>query len=273
MYVVNYSSDLGAINTSWSWQNSVPVFLDNVECQSTETTLLNCSHFSLRFNCHSGRYHAAVKCSEKRLRVQNVSVATVNTTAPTIMITWELYSGAPYKPSSFKVECFNRRKEFSLWVNNGTLAQYRISVGDLLSSTFLACCVSAIYYGYYETKRQCTSTDSLLDQFTTPAPNLAVTLNVSFTTPTSTHVNSSMMPASVGSENSVIGDKNMKASIISGVLGSIIIILLLLLAICGGVLLFLLRSRNMTEKTLVYIIQCIYIAECNHDLSKLLLVA
>ena len=253
MYVVNYSSDLGATNTSWSWQNSVPVFLDNVDCQSNETTLLDCNsyHFnrydSLTFNCHydSGGYHAAVECSEKRLRVQNVSFATVNTTTPTIMISWELYNGAPYKPSSLRVKCFNRHKEYS-WMNNGTLTHYQISVGDLLTSTFFACCVSAIYYRYYETESRCTSTDSLLDLFTTPAPNLTITLNKSFTATTLTHVNSSMMPAS---KNIVVSDINMQASIIGGVLGSIIIILLLLLAICGGVLLFLLRSRNMTPKS------------------------
>ena len=237
--LVNYSSDLGAINTSWPWRNSAPVFLDDVDCQSNETTLLNCSHFNCnesRFNCCSGGYPAAVECSEKRLRVQNVSVATVNTTAPTIVISWELYSGAPYKPSSFRVKFFNRHKEYS-WVNNGTLTHYQISVGDLLSSTFFACCVSAIYYQYYETESRCTSTDSLSDLFTTSAPNLTITLNKSFTAPTSTHVNSSMMSAS---KNIVVSDINMQASITGGVFGSIIIILLLLLAVCGGLLLFLL---------------------------------
>ena len=64
------------------------------------------------------------------------------------------------------------------------------------------------------------------------------------TTPSSTQ----MMPTSIGSEKVVDIDLNMRASIIGGVLGSIIIILLLLLAMCGGVLLFLLRSRSMTPK-------------------------
>ena len=132
--------------------------------------------------------------------------------------------------------------------NNGTLLQI-LNIGDLLSSTSSTCCVSAnYYYGYYETEGRCNSTDSLSD-FTTPAPNLPVTLNESFTAPTSTHVNSSMMPASVESKSIVVSDINMQASIIGGVVGSIIIILLLLLAICGGVLLFLLRSRNVIPET------------------------
>ena len=131
--------------------------------------------------------------------------------------------------------------------NNGTLLQ--INIGDLLSSTSFTCCVSAnYYYGYYETEGRCNSTDSL-SGFTAPAPNFPVTLNESFIAPTSTHVNLSMMPASVESKNIVVSDINMQASIIGGVLGSIIIILLLLLEICGGVLLFLLRSRNVIPKT------------------------
>ena len=41
-------------------------------------------------------------------------------------------------------------------------------------------------------------------------------------------------------------DSNMRASIITGaVLGSIIAVLLLLLVVCGGALLYLLRSRDM----------------------------
>ena len=162
----------GAIPTLWTIRSSVPIFLDNVDCHSSEATLLNCSHFrrdDRRYKCHYGGY-AGVKCSEEHLRAQNVSAATVNTTTHTVMISWELYSGAPHKPSSFRVECFINQlhKEFNLWVNNGTLTQ--ISVGDLLSSTFFACCVSAIYYGYYETRRRCTLTDSMLHQIYSPLP-------------------------------------------------------------------------------------------------------
>ena len=186
-------------------------------------------------NCHSSG-GASVRCSKERLRVKNVSAVTVKTHTMTVTISWELYSGAPHKPSSIRVWCFNQHVGFILWVNNGTLAQ--ISVGDLLSSTSFDCCVSAIYYGYFEPEEQCTSTDSMLpsDLFTIPTPNQ--TLNQTFTTPTSTQMNSSMIP---GSKKVVSNNLNMRVSIIGGVMGSIIIILLLLLAICGGALLFLLR--------------------------------
>jgi hypothetical protein len=129
-----------------------------------------------------------------------------------------------------------------LSVNNGSLTQ--VNIGDLLSSTTFACCVSAIYYhGYYEAERKCTSTDSdmLLDLITIPAPNQTVTTpNSTQTIPTS---------ESIGSEKAVSSDLNMRESIIGGVLGSIIIILLLLLAVCGVALLFLVRSKSMIPKT------------------------
>ena len=94
--------------------------------------------------------------------------------------------------------------------------------------------------------QRCTVADSdmlLQDFFTVPTPNQIP--NQSVTTPSSTQ----MISASIGSEEVVSSDLNMRASIVGGVLGSIIIILLLLLAMCGGALLFLLRSRSMTPKT------------------------
>ena len=133
---------------------------------------------------------------------------------------------------------------FSLLVYNETLTH--ASVGGDLSSVSFACCVSVVYYyGDYEAERKCTSTDSdmlPLDLFNTPAPNQ--TSNQPVTTPSSTQ----MMPTSIGSEKVISSDLNMRASIIGGVLGSIIIVLLLLLAICTGALLFLLQSRSMTPK-------------------------
>ena len=140
------------------------------------------------------------------------------------MISWELDNGAPHQPNSFKVECFSQQHtEFSLSVNNGTVMQ--ISLGGLMFSTSYKCCVSARYY--YDTERRCSSMDNLPPEaFTSPASAQT------FTT-----------PASVDSEF-VSSDFNMKTNVIGGVLGSIIVILLILLAICGGALLYILRSRT-----------------------------
>ena len=253
-----YSINIGANHTFWTGQSNVLTFLYDVHCHSSEEKLLNCSHLkrddSGYYCYYSGFEFAGVNCSEERLRVQNVSTATVSSTNDTVMISWELYSGVPHKPNSFRVWCFNRlRVEFSLWVNSETLTH--VSVGGVLSFISFACCISVEYYinyhgirYYYKAESKCTSMDSdmlPLDLFNTPAPNQ--TLNQ----PITTHSSTQMMPTSIGSEKvtMISSDLNMRASIVSGVLGSIIIILLLLLAICGGALLFLLRSRSMTPKT------------------------
>jgi hypothetical protein len=227
-------------------RNSGPVLIDEVDCDSTEAELLQCDyHTRLTSDDYSDCDYAGVGCNGERLRVQNINVSAATTY--TAMISWELYSGVvPHKPSSFRIRCYNQQCaiEFSLWVNNVTLTH--ASVGGIISSVSFGCCVSIIYYYreyYYEAERKCASSDSdmlLPDLFTTPAPNQTVT------TPSSTQ----MIAASISrSEKAVSSDLNMRASIIGGVLGSIIIILLLLLAVCGVALLFSSRSKSMTPKT------------------------
>ena len=219
--------------------NSGPILVDKVNCDSSDTRLVDC-HYRIRSGDNSDCDYAGVRCNGERLRAQNVNVSatTVNTTQ-NVMVSWELYGNAPHEPSSLRVRCYNQQRaiEFSLWMNNETLTH--VSVGGVLSSVSFACCVSITYYyyrGYYEAERKCASTNMLLpDSYIISGP---------VTTPSSTQ----MIPASIGSEN-ISSDLNMRASIVGGVLGSIIIILLLLLAMCGGALLFLLRSKNMTPKT------------------------
>jgi hypothetical protein len=195
--------------------------IDEVECGSNEERLIDCSY---RLRSAAGDYsdcdYAGVRCNGERLRVKNVSAATytVSSTAHTVtvMISWELYSGVPHKPTSFRVECSNRQQvaEFSLWVNNETLTQ--ITVGNLPSATPFSCCVLAIYYDNYGTEKRCQTSNQTF-----------ITMN-----------SSSMIPAS-------------QTVNIGGVLGSIIAILLLLLVLCGGALLYLLyllRSKGVTSK-------------------------
>jgi hypothetical protein len=228
------------------------ILIDEVHCDSTETKLLDCPHIKrgyYGFRCRNGG-DAGVRCTDKWLQVKNITAATIqascnNITKQSILLSWELYSNASYTPSSFAVECFNRRHDMELSVNNGTLTQ--VNIGDIFSSTPFRCCVSAIYYrGHYDTEQRCTATDSnvLLNLFTTPAPNRTVITNQPVTTPNSTQ----MIPASIGSETVASSDLGMRASIIGGVLGSIIAILLLLLVVCGAALLYLLRSKGVTSK-------------------------
>ena len=217
-----------------------------MDCDSSDARLVDCSYILRSDDCSDCDY-AAVRCNGERLRAQNVNVTVNNSTTHTAMISWELHSDAPHEPTSFRVRCYyynnqQRAIEFSLWVSNETLTH--VSVGGILSSVSFACCVSFTYYYlgyYYEAEGKCASTDSnmlLPDSYITPDPNQSAT------TPSSTQ----MMPASIGSEKVISSDLNMRANIIGGVLGSIIIILLLLLAMCGGTLLFLLRSRSTTPK-------------------------
>ena len=231
--------------------NFGPILIDEVNCSSSEMTLLECNYFRSGQHCYYGG-GAGVRCSEERLRVKNISSATIDTpyTTNTVLISWELYSGVPHNPSSFRVRCFNQQHYYmELFVNIGTLTQIKLDIGDLFSSTTYVCCVSAIYYRNYIAGRKCTSTDMLpSDPFTTPTPWPTEMSNQPFTIPTSTQIlqsNSSMAPASISSDLN-----NMRANInfIGGVLGSIIVILLLVLAVCGGALLYMLRSRSVIPK-------------------------
>ena len=45
-----------------------------------------------------------------------------------------------------------------------------------------------------------------------------------------------------------ISDSSMRANIVGGVLGFIIVVLVLLLVICGGALVYLLQSKNVIPK-------------------------
>ena len=186
--------------------------IDEVYCTSTATKLLNC-HYSVirKFNdywrCSNGG-DAGVRCTDKWLQVKNITAATIqasynNITRQSILLSWELYNNASYTPNSFSVECFNPQHNRNLSMNNWTLTQ--LNIGDIFSSTIVACCVSAIYYrGHYATEQRCTAADSDMLLFTIPAPNQMVT------TPSSTQ----MIPASIGSEKIISSELNMRASII-----------------------------------------------------------
>ena len=233
------------------------IFIDEVSCSSSETALLNCFHIVRGRDGYfcSIAGDAGVRCREEELRVKSVSASESatqsysNYTKQSVMISWELYSTSSHRPSSFRVECFDliHQHHMELSLNNGTLLQ--INMGDLLSSTSFACCVSAIFYEKYETERRCyaTSSELLPDLVTSLTPNQ--TLNQVFMTYTLTH---STIPSSIGSDSEKVcqcSDLNVRTTpsvIIGGVLGPIILVLLILLVIlCGRALL---QSRDVTAK-------------------------
>ena len=89
--------------------NSGPILVDEVDCDSSDTRLVDC-HYRLRSGDYPHCDYAGVSCNGERLRAQNVNVnsaATVNTTQ-TVMVSWELYSDAPHEPRSLRVRCYNQ---------------------------------------------------------------------------------------------------------------------------------------------------------------------
>ena len=119
-----------------------------------------------------------------------------------------------YQPSLFNLRCFNDKLQHSveLSVDNET---FMAQLGGLFSSAaYYICCVSAVY-GSYVADETCT-----LLRF----------------------------PNEETFESDSLASTAKRTNIVSGVLGFIIAVLFTVLAICGGVLLFLLRSRPLIRK-------------------------
>ena len=210
---------------AFHYGNDEIIVIKDVNCDSTEQRLRDCAYSNYTMSdtrtCTRGGCAAGVKC---RAFTNVLNVDIPYNTMHSVVVTWEYYRHNDTLPhlTSFQIQCSSEQHYVytELSVNNET---YRISIGGLLPFTSYNCCVSAIYYlhSYHNiiiTDTQCTSIE-----------NATVTSAV----PTEAFINS---------------DSNMRANIIGGVLGFIIVILVLLLAICGGALLYLLRSRGVIPK-------------------------
>ena len=188
--------------------------IQDVSCKSTEARLRDCSYSNYSSQLHSCTLSgvASVRCR---------AFKTVYNTADSVLVTWEhhRHNSTSRQPSSFKVKCSNVQHNISTTLSS--VGMSRISIGGLQPFTSYNCCVSAKYYGYwrysygsYYAEERCTSIEAM-----------AASTEMS-------------MPLQLSS------DSNIRTNIIGGVLGFIIVILLLLLAVCGGLLIYLLRSRN-----------------------------
>ena len=132
-------------------------------------------------------------------------------------------------PHHFEVECFNEQHKIVISASNIT---FNMQLQGFLSATSYTCCLLAFYRADDGSKRICTTvatpesvTDGSIETqngCTTPAPD-------------STLINFS---ASVSANNNIV----------FGVLGFIIGVLLILLALCGVVLVYLLRRQSVTSK-------------------------
>ena len=180
-------------------------------------------------NCTSG-VGAGVTCPFYDLQ-KNVHVTFMNSSHCPLhdaWISWELNSTVIYQPSSFNITCHSINHELphniNFVVNNET---FTIQLRCLL--THYICCVRAVY----------GPDNNVIDESCIPLQLPNKTTNTESDDFVSTH------DASRGLDNT--------AGIVGGALAFIIVVLLIVLAICGGALLFLLRSRSLILRRYVCI--------------------
>ena len=130
-------------------QGQEHIVLDDVRCNGSEATLLECNHHDLYYCFH--REDAGVKCNKDE---DNIS-ASLHLSTPcayTALITWTSQNSTQHQPSLYKVECFSRQHHIRMLVNNTT---FSIDLFGLLPSTSYNCCVSAVC-GSYTAGAVCT---------------------------------------------------------------------------------------------------------------------
>jgi hypothetical protein len=202
-----------AFSEAWYGQGQGRIVLDNVHCDGSEVTLLECNHDHELFehNCRHSE-DAGVKCNRNEDNIiKNISarLSTPCVSTYTASITWiSQNTTREYQPSSYEIECFSGQLQhyIRMLVNSTT---FSVELLGLLPSTSYNCCVSAVY-GSYTARAVCT-------EIATTQP-----------------------PTSQPSGKSIV---KTSAAIIGGVLGFIIVILLILLALSGAALVYLLRPR------------------------------
>ena len=197
--------------------------LDDVECDSSETTLLQCRHVTVH-NCRHSEDAGVICNAEPRLmNINATAIATGNqaTSTVTVIIAWELTNDILDKPHFFKVACFNEKHHITLIENNQTFSA-QLELGGIFSLDSYNCCVSAVYNTFFPavaTRKLCTQID--LEIY-----NLITTVSPSDTTATVSVQSSHGQKANETNK----GNCSLPAAgIVGGVLGSIITLLLILL--------------------------------------------
>ena len=196
-----------ALNRAYFGQGSdQPIVLDNVRCDSSEMTPLQCSHNGLfRHDCDH-REDAGVKCSKEVEGLLNIIIRIDVIDMHAVSINWELQNIRLHRPNSYEVKCFSEAHHIEMSVNNTT---FNIQLMGLLASISYNCCVSAVYESYIYTPKGACSETTTMNQIQ-PRSNFRT---------------------------------SSSADIVGGVLGFIIALLLILLAISGAALVYLLRPR------------------------------
>ena len=223
-----------ALSHAYFGQGRGRINLDDVNCDSTEMTLLECDTLFIH-NCHH-QEDASVRCT--RLKNINASVIDISCMFTTVSISWELQNNTVDEPNLFEVECSSERHSIMILESSHT---FTTELGGLLSSIFYDCCVSAVYSSY-PTKKLCIPIE---------IPNLSttdlvhVTVDAAVTNTTVIVANTTMHVPELAPRTS------NSASVIGGVLGSIIVALLILLALLVIALVYpILGPRLNKNKTL-----------------------
>lgn len=210
-----------------------PIILDNVICGPNDATLLDCSYANLTdpedsriYTCRGGG-GAGVKCHDHH--ITNVSITIVDSPHSFMyyaIISWGLQNNTTYQPSSYNVLCFNEELQHTVHLVLSNIT-FSTQLGGLLpSTTYYICCISASIGNNDVLDEICIQTQVRQPNETIIGNTPTETLKFIRETPISSH------------------PMDNRASIVGGVLGFVIVILLIALAICGSVLLFLLRSRS-----------------------------
>ena len=219
--------DAEALSRAHFGQGIGPIVLDDVNCNSRETTLLQCHHPPLfEHNCQHSE-DASVRCNDDQ-RLMMINSTVVNTATGIVSIIWELTNDTVDKPSFFNIACFNERYSTTLVENNETFITQLQLGGPFSPADSYNCCVSALY----NTLQPATTATKLCTSIEVPSL---------LTTAPSVHV---IQTSTTMSEQSHF----VTTSIIGGVLGCIITVLLILL----GILLVCLLVQSKRKKSNKY---------------------
>ena len=215
------------------------ILLDEVQCDGSEATLLECNH-DKNHNCLHIE-DAGIKCNRDENIIKNISASITSTTLYTALITWSPQNTTQYQPNSYEVECFSRQHHIRMMVNNTT---FNLELAGLLPFMSYACCVSTIY-GSYTARRVCTEIKTIQPPTSQPSETPMMLSNggprdISTNKPISE--SSTIQPSTCQTQESSFSASS-SANTISGVLGFIIAILLISLALSGAAIVYLLRLR------------------------------
>ena len=258
------------------------ISLDNVRCNGSEMTLLECQRNALFIhNCNHGE-DAGVRCTgdvDSSLLSNSITNVSINDTRLisahginlyTVLITWEWQNNnnnnikIRNQPNSFQIECFSDQHRIGMSVNSTT---FSVELLGLLPSTTYNCCVSALY-GSYTAGGVCTGTATIRPPTSQPSepPVMQLSENPTVMLGNISTIKSSETPVMLPSGSPTVKPEKIEiqcetqasnsrasssADTIGGVLGFIIAILLILLAVLGAALVYLLRPkflRNVLPK-------------------------